>query len=312
MQVTSLLAPYLVALAAFPLLVHRDAGVGKATLVVACCLTLLSPWLIPTDELLQRFMASVSSAMVAVKVVDAWLDATHRCAPTWTEYVAFLANPFVHVRRCLPLERRPTPHQDAMALAVDSAKCAVGICLLVVAFGVDWKELPFLFEHGAKVSSLMLAIVYGLNASASLWRLGGGAARNFMAAPFSARTPADFWRRYNRNMQLFFWKDVFGPGGGRRAPVRTTLLVFSLSATLHELIFLCAVGRVQGYQAAFFAVQGLASALTARQHVRRWTSVPWLAGTLMFNLLSSVLFFASIHGVVPFYDRGLPNWLWHA
>jgi hypothetical protein len=30
---------------------------------------------------------------------------------------------------------------------------------------------------------------------------------------------------------------------------------------------------------------------------------------LTFNVASSVLFFASIHGLVPFYARGLPAWL---
>jgi hypothetical protein len=37
--------------------------------------------------------------------------------------------------------------------------------------------------------------------------------------------------------------------------------------------------------------------------------VPWLAATLCFNLVSSVLFFASVNGLVPFYSRGLPGWL---
>ena len=87
------------------------------------------------------------------------------------------------------------------------------------------------------------------------------------------------------------------------------LLVFAVSALLHELIFRAAVGRVQGYQTAFFAVQGLAAALTARVKVKGWLTIPWIAATLVFNLASSVLFFASIHAVVPFYSHGLPEWL---
>jgi D-alanyl-lipoteichoic acid acyltransferase DltB (MBOAT superfamily) len=133
-----------------------------------------------------------------------------------------------------------------------------------------------------------------------------------MERPFSAHTPAEFWRRYNRNMQQFFWRNVFAIAGGRRAPVRTTLLVFVLSALMHELIFAIAVGRVQGYQTAYFALQGVAAALTARVDAAGWKGSLWIAATLVFMLLSSVLFFASIHAVVPFYSRGLPAWLWAA
>jgi hypothetical protein len=32
-------------------------------------------------------------------------------------------------------------------------------------------------------------------------------------------------------------------------------------------------------------------------------------GTFLFNLASSVLFFASMNGVVRFYSHGLPTWL---
>jgi hypothetical protein len=110
-------------------------------------------------------------------------------------------------------------------------------------------------------------------------------------------------------MQQFFWQDIFSTNGGRRAPIRTMLIVFALSALLHEPIFGTAIGRVPGYQTAFFAVHGLAAALTARVKVKGWLAIPWTVGTLVFNLASSVLFFASIHGVVPFYSRGLPHWL---
>ena len=124
----------------------------------------------------------------------------------------------------------------------------------------------------------MLTIISGLTALAALWRLSGGSARDYMDRPFSARTPAEFWRRYNRNMQQFFWQDIFKASGGFRAPIRTTLLVFALSALMHELIFSVAIGRVQGYQTAFFAVQGVAAALTARIKVRGPTRNPLGSG----------------------------------
>ena len=65
----------------------------------------------------------------------------------------------------------------------------------------------------------------------------------------------------------------------------------------------------RGYQTAFFLLQGVAVAATWRVRPKGWRTVPWRLGTLAFNLASSVLFFASIHGLVAFYSRGLPAWL---
>jgi hypothetical protein len=155
----------------------------------------------------------------------------------------------------------------------------------------------------------MLTITSALGAAAALWRLGGGTARDYMDRPFTASTPAEFWRRYNRNVHQFFWQDVFDGRRSRRAPIRSILLVFALSAGLHEFIFAAAIGEVQGYQTAFFLLQGVAAAATARCKVHGWRAIPWAAATLVFNLLSSVLFFASLHQVAPIYANGLPPWL---
>ena len=118
-----------------------------------------------------------------------------------------------------------------------------------------------------------------------------------------ARIPADFWRRYNRAAGQFFHEDVFKPLGGLRSPVRATLGTFAVSAVLHEYIFWIAVGRVQGFQTAFFLLQGLVVAATLKVKPRGWRAVAWGTGTLGSNLASSVLFFASMDEVLPFYTR---------
>jgi D-alanyl-lipoteichoic acid acyltransferase DltB (MBOAT superfamily) len=130
-----------------------------------------------------------------------------------------------------------------------------------------------------------------------------------MDDPLAATTLADFWRRYNRNMHQFFLKDVFVSVGGLRNPLRATLLVFVLSALIHEYIFGIAIGRVQGYQTAFFLIQGVAAAATARVKARGRSALPWIATTFAFNFVTSVLFFASMNELVHFYSRGLPSWL---
>jgi D-alanyl-lipoteichoic acid acyltransferase DltB (MBOAT superfamily) len=138
-------------------------------------------------------------------------------------------------------------------------------------------------------------------AAVAVWRLLGGTARDPMNNPFASRTPADFWRRYNRPAQQFLYEDLFRPLGGQHSPIRATLATFAISALIHEYVFDIAVGRIQGYQTAFFLVQGLAVAATLGVKPKGWRAVPWTAGTWVFTLASSVLFFASGDEVVPFY-----------
>lgn len=308
LTLAAFVGPYFVALAAFSLLVSRS-GFYWLVALGTCVLILWSPWLISEESPLLRFLASISGAMLALKVIDISVEVRSRRKVTLRDYFDFITNPFTLVRRALPNERRPPPKENLLRLLASSTSCAAAIAVLVGLFKVDWSNLPFLLEHAGKVTALMLAIDSGLAAAAAMWRLGGGTARDFMDRPFAAHTPADFWRRYNRNVQQFFWQDVFSGSRSRRAPLFAMLLVFGLSAILHELVFYAAVGRVQGYQIAFFAIQGLAATLTARVKVKGMLLVPWVAGTMTFNLLTSVVFFASIHSVTPFYSRGLPGWL---
>jgi D-alanyl-lipoteichoic acid acyltransferase DltB (MBOAT superfamily) len=153
-------------------------------------------------------------------------------------------------------------------------------------------------------------LLAGLSAGSAGWRLVGGPARDYMNRPYLARTPADFWRRYNRTVQQFFSEDIFKSLDHRLGGPARIVIVFLLSAALHEYVFGIATGRIQGYQTAFFLIQGVAAAATARERPRGWRSIVWAAGTALFVLLSSTLFFASMQGVVPFYARPFGGWSW--
>ena len=304
----AMIMPWLVAIASFSL-IARAAARRSYLLLMPCLPILLSPYLIPVNHSLWRLLAAIGAVFLTIKIIDVWLDAKLRSAPNRREYLDFLTNPFSYVRRLLHREPRPSIKEDLWRLSKCTVGCALAIWTSTLLFAANWSESTFLTEHVVKVLIFMLIVILGSSASAALWRLFGGSARDYMDSPFAARNPADFWRRYNRNMYQFFWEDVFKPCGGRRAPVRIGLCVFALSAVMHEFIFSSAVGRLQGYQTAFFVLQGFAVAITARLKVKGLAAIPWIAGTLAFNLLSSVLFFASIHEVSPFYSRELPAWL---
>ena len=298
-------AAFAVAACFFPALAWSRRARAVAFVALAP-FVLLTPLLVPAERRLGRYLAAVFATVLAVKLYD--LQGHGGPGATLRAYLMLLANPFGLILRKLDVKRRPPARQDLAQLGLGLAGAAGGACLLAGALAVDWRRLPFALEYVAVVLAFFLAVLPPIAAAAAAWRLLGGAGLDAMNRPWLARTPADFWRRYNLPMQQFFYEDVFKPAGGLRAPVRATLLTFAVSAVIHEYIYGIALGRVQGYQTAFFLLQGVAVAATARAKPRGWGAAVWVAGTWAFLLASSVLFFASMNGVIPLYSRPLPVW----
>ena len=252
---------------------------------------------------LYRLPATLVTIAMLLKLYDLQMGGER---PPFREFLPYLFNVFLLVYRRRHIVAQPDRRTDLRTLAGAAAKTVVVLPLCLWAFLARWEALPLLFEHVAKVGSLFLVIEPGCTMFAALWRLSGRAAREFMDRPMMASTPAEFWRRYNRPVQQFFHEHVFLPSGGRHAPVRATFVAFLVSALIHEYVFGIIVGRVQGYQAAFFLIQGLAVVATLRMRPRG--GIKWIAraATLTFNLTVSVLFFASWNQFLPFYSRPLP------
>jgi D-alanyl-lipoteichoic acid acyltransferase DltB (MBOAT superfamily) len=168
-------------------------------------------------------------------------------------------------------------------------------------YRMNWAIVPLPLEHVLKVSAVVSAVVLLTNAMAAVYRLLGGVALDFMRNPLIASTPADFWRRWNVPAQQFLNEYAFTPAGGPRRAVRATLVTFAISGVVHEYVFGIAAGRVQGWQLLFFMLQGVAVVATMRIRPRGRITLLWIAGTWVFDLASSVLFFQSVNQVLPFY-----------
>jgi hypothetical protein len=300
------MAAGLLVVAAAAALAYAALGIGarcRAAAVIGLIgIVLLTPLLAPVDRPVLRLGSSMVAITMTVKLVDLLFHTSRRRRPGIREYAAFLPNPFGHVLRRLDDEPRPSWRSDLLR----AASSAVGAVVLSVGFAglflVDWRRYPFLAEHSAKVLAFFGSLTLLAAVASSAWRLAGGRARDAMNFPVLARTPAELWRRYNRPAAQFFHEDVFLPLGGRRRPVLAVIGVFVVSAAVHEYVFWPPIGRVQGYQTAFFLVQGLAVLLTRRLRPRGLSAAVGILGTLAFNLITSVLFFASVGQFIPFYD----------
>lgn len=275
---------------------------GPSSLGVLAAFTgvLAAPLLVPAERPISRFLMTALALAAGVKLYDVVLDGARGSV---LGFLATLPNIFALVRRKADALSLPSRRADLWQLAVLLPALAVGVTAATVVFsaGAWWSTRPFVLEHVAKVLAVYLVVVPLGNAPAAAWRLAGGRGLDFMNHPIAARTPADFWRRYNQPVGQFMWEDISKPLGGLRAPRRGVPAAFAVSGAIHEYLFLVAGTTAPGCQTAFFLIQGLAVAATCRLRPRGRRAVLSVAATLAFTLATSVLFFTSFEGIVPFY-----------
>lgn len=268
-------------------------------LCIALGVVLSVPAIVPAHPL--RLLANVAAIFMAFRVYDHFRNTGAPCAPGLRLYAASMPLPFALVLRRVASEPVPPRRKDWAQAIVCSMCGAAALALVFLAFEVDWRRHSFVAEHCAKAISFFLFIQFMPNALAAAARLTGLPATNFAGPFFLARTPAEFWRTYNRPAGQFFQEYVFKPAGGRMHPVRATLVTFLVSGVIHEYVFDLAAGRVLGSQMLFFAVQGLAVVATLRFRPRGVRAVPMILLTIAFNLATVRIFLSSLNAVVPFY-----------
>jgi hypothetical protein len=297
-----------VAAVAFYPALRTPRGPRTALLALVSSLILGAPIMIGRGPPLFRCLAGIMAITLVVKLFDLHVGASRGDQPGLIDFLAFLPNTFGLVHRRLDKAPR-IPMRDEMRRLVLTLPIVLGaIALLLGSFSIDWETYPFWAEHAVKVVATFLVLVPLANVASSVWRLVGGRGLDFMDNPFAARTPADFWRRYNRPVHEFLQHDVFVPAGGRRRPIVGAIAVFLVSAAIHEYVFSVAVRRVQGYQTAFFLLQGVAVAGTLRAKPRGATAAACVIATFTFNVATAVLFFASVNRVIPFYLHSVRLW----
>ena len=276
-----------------------------AVLVVLTSIVLSSPLVIPAHARFLRMLATILAVMPAIKPWDLHYQQTGLARPSFFEYLLYLPNPFNVVWRQVVAEPKPPRRQDLVRVAVGTIGSAGAVWICYVVFAAHWRSLPLLLEHCTKLPALFLVILVLPNTLAAGYRMLGIPSTDFSTNFFLARTPAEFWRGYNRPAAQFFYHDVFKALNGPRRRWLGMLATFGVSGLVHEYVFDLPAGRVQGYQLAFFMIQGVAVIATARLRPTGWRAVACNLATIAFMLASGALFFASMNECVPFYVRRL-------
>ena len=283
-------------------------GRRAAALLLGASGLLLLPLAVSADQPLSRALVAMFAGTFVIKLYDLHRDSARGSVPSWPAYLLFLANPFCHVYRRLETAPVPTTRQNLVRLCRGLALVAAGAAGLAVVRIA--RTDVFLLEHAAKVT-VGFVIVYGCAEIAfAVWSLAGLRGIPQLDNFFFARSPADFWRRYNRPVTQYMFENVFRPAGGAKKPVRAILAAFFVSGLLHEYIADIALQSVQGFQMAFFMIQGAAVAVTQRLQPRgRVVVVAAVAATLLFNIVVSLLFCASAAQMFDLYSDNAPAWM---
>jgi hypothetical protein len=236
----------------------------------------------------------------------------------WPDYCHFLV-PFPWLLVVLgQKDRRLRPEQRSFAdfgrLMLGAAGVGLGFVLLFAANERPALQSSFLLDHITKLFIFVLTVESLSQALCGLERLLGFDTRPLIDCGFLARTPAEFWLRYNTRVQPWLFLNVFLPAGGRRSPARGVGATFLVSALLHEVAFDIALSRVTGYQLLFFLIQSPAVLLSPalERLARAWGvlgAVVAHAVTILWMGLTSILFLDGVDRIFEIYyagDRWLP------
>lgn len=263
--------------------------------------------LIPAEHVAARSLTALLCIDAALKVLDCARQISRTISvPRFTDFLWFLV-PFPQllvVYRAHPPEPDSWPRKrELIRLMIGGGVFAVVVVLIKQCQNVSALRENFLLDHTLKFP-MFIAAVEGLSqALCAVERLAGFDTTPIVRWSFLSRTPADFWVRYNQRVHEWLYRNVFVPCGGIRAPARGVIVVFLVSAVLHEVMFGIATSRFDGYQFAFFTLQipaVLASPLLSQAgRSGAWGTVAAHFVTIAWFFVTSMLF---LHGG----NRALP------
>jgi hypothetical protein len=272
----------------------REHPIWTILLIVT---VLLTPLLILPTHRVIRLLSTVFAVMLGAKAYDlAGDESASDLSPIG--FAIYLFNPFSIVRRSIIAERKHPPSSDWLSVAINGLLGAVALFLAIQTFSINWLDHAAIAERSAKTFAVFFVIQFLPNALAALSRRFGIDSTDFSGLFIFARTPAEFWRIYNRPAEQFFRVHAFNPAGGRRHFVRATLATFFVSGLIHEYVFDVAAGRLLGTQMLFFMIQAIAVIATAKLRPNARISMITVPATLAFNVLSGTIFMSSMNAVI--------------
>ena len=282
----------LVALPVTLALLRSSRHAMRAVAFAACAL----PFLLPPEEPFLRAAAALLTWLFMVKTLQ--FTAGHETPTGPVDLLLFLLIPAV-VRWQTP--RRPDMGRARRTLGTSVMQLGLALFLMFIVLQLDSR-------HPIQILTTQFGIYLGLAGATNLatvsLALRGLDHDDAFDNPLVSRTPGEFWgRRWNTWVNHMLYRYVFTPAGGRRHPVRGTMLAFAVSAALHEGFVVVGTREFTGWTGGFFLVQGLIVVATSqsrsfRQFARQSPGLSW-AFTLIVMLATGVMLVRGVDGIDP-------------
>jgi hypothetical protein len=286
---------------------------GKVGTFVGWCIVptvLVCPLLIPSANIGLRAASAFASGEITFKMFDYFRHwGKVERSSVLLEYYRFLI-PFPvlsvvypdHKRRLL---RSESPWPQVLRLFGGTLGFILALQAIRAVSSIELFQSSFALNHAVALLIFVVGIESLSRALYGLERLAGFDTTPIIRNAYLSRTVSEFWRRYNYRIHDWLYRNVFQASGGRRAPIRSVLLVYLFSGIFHEVAFALATSRLTGYQFAFFTLQGPAALASGR--LERLARRSGIAGkllahgtTILFIAVTSVLFFNGVSKIFPF------------
>ncbi|NNM06227.1 MAG: hypothetical protein HKO65_14145, partial [Gemmatimonadetes bacterium] len=130
----------------FPAL--RISSRGRViVLVPLAVVVLLTPWIIPSEARIARFLVAIYSGVLVLKLWDLHLGAERKVRPSLLGFLGFLANLPSLVHRRIGSEPQPTRRENSVRLVKSLAEASLALLVLNLLNWLDWDWTTFLVEH---------------------------------------------------------------------------------------------------------------------------------------------------------------------
>src|SRR5262245_1374240 len=283
----------------------RGWSIGTRVLVLAAALavTFVLPLLMPRDPVAVRGFVLLTCTLKGGKGLSLLHDISYWRGRTFRDWLVYLAIPVILVPRLHAAAPEPALRRDLLQLVGGLVATGAGTVLRVWAGSAERGAVAAWLDHFVKLCAVYLIVFDGMFVfAAGLLRLAGMRLLDLTRDPVLALTPADFWRRYNCEAGRLLREAIYRPLAplvGTRAAV---VGVFLVNGVFHEYLAWVMVGRVQGYQTVFFVLHAAATVLTWNLRPRGVTAAVARVLTVLFVVVTSVLFFGSMDSFVRWYS----------
>ncbi len=176
-------------------------------------------------------------------------------------------------------------------------------CLLLNRHYGWWKVSPLMdyFTLGVEYYFLCVGLVYF---GVGIHRGMGYRVNGFFREPIRARSPLEFWARWNIPVHEWLRDNIYKKLGGHRHRYRGLFATFFLSGLFHEYILSMASNTLNGYMLAYFMIQFLVLVSSMYLNIvlkNQLANYPRVRSARWFRGVSRLLTFTCILLPVPLF-----------